>query len=238
MEEKKESSSNDVPVLDVTDYFSWRSKMKAYLKKFGIWEIVINPPAPSNKKGKPAAQKEAKKDNTTALKFLLDGLPSSLKESVGEFTSAKDLWFKLESEYQKAKPEPEKADQKSEDKPPEELNQEEDKQEEDSSKGMNSCDYDSLCDEIEKVLANDDEAMLKAKQRTINYVCHIDLRADWFLNKVDLNQSDYKAFRTTTFDYMDNLQKQNVELKELLKKLKHEGVGWLKLLKEKEEEKE
>ena len=89
MEEKKELSSNDVPVLDVTDYFSWRGKMKAYLKKFGIWEIVINPPVPSNKKGKPAAQKEAKKDNTTALKFLMDGLPSSVKESVGEYTSEK-----------------------------------------------------------------------------------------------------------------------------------------------------
>ena len=76
MEEKKESSSNDVPILHITYYFSWRSKMKAYLKKFGVWEIVINPPAPSNKKGKSAAQKEAKKDNTTALKFLLDGLPN------------------------------------------------------------------------------------------------------------------------------------------------------------------
>ena len=214
MEEKKESSSNDVPVLDTADYFSWRSKMKAYLKKFGVWEIVINPPAPSNKKGKSAAQKEAKKDNTTALKFLMDGLPSSVKESVGEFTSAKDLWFKLESEYQKARPEPEKTNQELEDKPLEEL-----KQEEDSSKGMNSCDYDSLCDEIEKVLADDDEAMLKAKQRIINYVCNIDLRADWYLNKVDLNQSDYKMFRTTTFDYMDNLQKQNVELKSCLRNL-------------------
>ena len=176
-------------------------------------------PAPSNKKGKLAAQKEAKKENTTALKFLMDGLPSSVKESVGEYTSAKDIWFKMESEYQKARPEPEKADQKSEDKPPEELNQEEDKQEEDSSKGMNSCDYDSLCDEIEKVLADDDEAMLKAKQRIINYVCNIDLRADWFLNKVDLNQSDYKMFRMKTFDYMDNLQKQNVELKSCLRNL-------------------
>ena len=57
--------------------------MKAYLKKFGIWEIVINPPAPSNKKGKSVAPKETKKDNTTALKFLMDGLPSSVKESVG-----------------------------------------------------------------------------------------------------------------------------------------------------------
>ena len=117
----------------------------------------------------------------------MDGLPSLVKESVGEYTSAKDLWFKLESEYQKARPEPKKTDQESEDKPPEEeLNQEED-----SSKGMNSCDYnDSLCDEIEKVLVDDDEAMLKAKQRIINYVCNIDLSVDWFLNKVDLNQSD------------------------------------------------
>ena len=119
MEGKKGSSSNDVPVLDIADYFSWSSKMKAYLKKFGVWEIVINPPLPSNKKGKTAAQKEVKKDNTTALKFLMDGLPNSVKESVREYTSAKDLWFKLESEYQKARPEPEKTDQESEDKPPE-----------------------------------------------------------------------------------------------------------------------
>ena len=76
MKENEVSSSNDVPILDMTDYFSWRSKMKAYLKKFGVWEIVINPLAPSNKKGKSAAQKETKKDNTTALKFLMDGLPS------------------------------------------------------------------------------------------------------------------------------------------------------------------
>ena len=130
--------------------------MKDYLKKFGIWEIVINPPAPSNKKGKLAAQKEAKKDNTIALKFLMDGIPSSVKESVGEYTSEKDLWFKLESEYQKEKPEPEKIDQKLEDKPPEELNQEED-----SNKGMDSCDYNSLCDEIEKVLVKDDEGLSK-----------------------------------------------------------------------------
>ena len=59
---------------------------------------------------------------------------------------------------------------------------------------MDSCDYDSLCDEIDKVLADDDEAMLEAKQRIINYVCHIDLRADWFLNKVDLNQFEYDAY--------------------------------------------
>ena len=74
--------------------------MKAYLKKFGVWEIMVNPPAQSNKKTKSATQKNAKKDNAIALKFLMDGLSSSVRESVGEHTSAKDLWFKLESEYQ------------------------------------------------------------------------------------------------------------------------------------------
>ena len=70
------------------------------MKKFCVWEIVVNPPAQSNKKTKSAAQKDAKKDNTIALKFLMDGLSISIRESVGEHTSAKDLWFKLESEYQ------------------------------------------------------------------------------------------------------------------------------------------
>ena len=122
MEAKAESSRNDVHVLDVTDYFGWRSKMKAYLKKFGVWEIVINPPTPSNKKGKAVAQKEAKKDNATALKFLMGGLPNSVKESVEKYTSSKDLQFKLESEYQKERLELEKTDQELEEKAPEEIN--------------------------------------------------------------------------------------------------------------------
>ena len=101
MDAKTKSPSNDeVPVLDVTDYFGWRSEMKAYLKKFGVWEIAVNPPAHFNKKTKSAAQKDAKKNNTIALKFLMDGLSSSVRESVGKHTSAKALWFKLESEYQ------------------------------------------------------------------------------------------------------------------------------------------
>ena len=108
MEEKEESSSNDVPILDMTDYFTCSIKMKAYLENFGVWQILINTPTPSNKKGEATTQKEAKKDNATALKFLIDGLPNSVKESVGEYTSAKDPSFKLEREYQKEKPKLEK----------------------------------------------------------------------------------------------------------------------------------
>ena len=127
----------------------------------------------------------------------------------------------LEINYYKEIQKPEKTDQESEDKPPEELNQEEYKQEEDSSKGMDNFDCSMpIFDEVENAITENDEAMLKSKPRIINYVCNIDLKADWYLNKVDLNQSDYKMFRMTTFDYMDNLQKKNVELKELLKKLK------------------
>ena len=74
--------------------------MKAYLKKYGVSEIVINVAAPSNKKSKAANQKEAKKNNTTTLNFLLDGLPNSIREILGEFTFSRELWLKLEGDYQ------------------------------------------------------------------------------------------------------------------------------------------
>ena len=48
----------------------------------------------------------------------MDGIPSLVKQSVGEYTLEKVLWFKLESEYQKARPEPEKTYRESDDKPP------------------------------------------------------------------------------------------------------------------------
>ena len=96
VEEKVCTTVDVVPVFDEVDYFGWRDRMKAYFKKYGVWEIVINVVAPSNKKSKATNQKESKKNNTTTLKFLLDGLPVSIKESLGEFTSAREIWLKLE----------------------------------------------------------------------------------------------------------------------------------------------
>ena len=43
----------------------------------------------------------------------MDGLPSLVKESVGQYTSYTDLWFKLERKYQKERLEPENIDQES-----------------------------------------------------------------------------------------------------------------------------
>ena len=206
--------------------------MKAYLKKFGFWEIVINPPTPSNKNGTSVAQKEAKKDNTTALKFLMDGLPSSVKESVGENTSAKDLWFKLEREYQQARPEPEKTNQESEDKPPEELNQEED-----SRKGMNSCDYnDSLCDEIEKVLADNDEGISKVSQEIHLTLLNIDLGAKWFMNTINMNHSDFTKFKKKILDSLNEYQQNTMTMKVFLVKLKHKDKELQDQMKDKDVE--
>ena len=99
-EEKVCISVDVVPIFNKHNYFGWRAKMKAFLKKYGVWEIVVNAANPSKKKTKVEAQKEAKKNNATALKFLLDGLPSSIRDSLGEFTSARELWLKMESDYQ------------------------------------------------------------------------------------------------------------------------------------------
>ena len=101
MEGREELSNDDVPILDMTDYFGWRRNMKYYLKKFGVWDIVINPPIPSRKKTNTVAQNDANKDNTISLKFVFDELSSSIKESVGEQNSTKYLWFMIESEYKR-----------------------------------------------------------------------------------------------------------------------------------------
>ena len=100
MAKKADSSKIEVPLFDETDYFAWRAKMKDFLKRFGVWEIVINAHVPSKKQSKAAAKKEAQRNDSTTLKFILDGLPSSIKKNVEECTSAKDPWSKLEKEYQ------------------------------------------------------------------------------------------------------------------------------------------
>jgi hypothetical protein len=52
-------------------------------------------------KSKFAAQREGKKNDALALKTILSGLSSPIKESMGKCTSTKDLWLKLEETYQR-----------------------------------------------------------------------------------------------------------------------------------------
>ena len=87
MEGSTKLIDHEVPVLEESNYFGWRSKMKGYLKQFGVWEIVVNPPNHPSKKTKAAVEK----DNKFALKLLMEGLSSPIKESIGKYTSSKDL---------------------------------------------------------------------------------------------------------------------------------------------------
>ena len=53
MDAKIESSRNDeVQVLDVVNYFGWRSKMKSYFNKLSVREIVVNQLVQPNNKRK------------------------------------------------------------------------------------------------------------------------------------------------------------------------------------------
>jgi hypothetical protein len=69
----------------------------------GVWKEVIGESIPLKNKSKFAAQREEKKNDALALKTILSGLSSSIKESMGQCTSMKDLWLKLEETYQKKK---------------------------------------------------------------------------------------------------------------------------------------
>ena len=72
---------------------------------------------------------------------------------------------------------------------------------------MDSCDYnDSLCDEIEKVLAEDDEGISKTAHEIHLTLLNIDLRANWFLNTVNMNQSDFTKFKKKILDSLNEYQ--------------------------------
>ena len=88
---------------------------------------------------------------------------------------------------------------------------------------MDSCNSnDSLCDEIEKVLADDDEGLSKAAHEIHLTLLNIDLRANWFLNTVNLNQSDFTKFKKKILDSLNEYQQKTMAMKVLLVKLKHE----------------
>jgi hypothetical protein len=75
---------------------------EVHFKEIGasIWKETIDGSVPLKNKSKFAAQREEKKNHAFALKTILSGLSSSIKESMGQCTSNKDLWLNLEKTYQ------------------------------------------------------------------------------------------------------------------------------------------
>jgi hypothetical protein len=92
-------------ILDKENYSTWRIEMRVHLKEMGacIWKTTIGGSVSLNNKSKFAAQREGKKNAALDLKTILSGLSSPIKESMVQFTSAKDIWIKLEDTYQSKK---------------------------------------------------------------------------------------------------------------------------------------
>jgi hypothetical protein len=96
-------STNEAPLFDGTNYSSWRERMKRYLKSrgSGVWDsVVCKPWYLTTSKNKSKTAKEAKRNNSMALKAIQNGLSDQVKENMGHCTSAKVLWLQLENSYQ------------------------------------------------------------------------------------------------------------------------------------------
>jgi hypothetical protein len=79
--------------------------MRIHLREMGatIWKTTIGGLVSLKNTSKFAAQREGKKNDALSLKTILSGLSSPIKESMGQCTSTKDLWLKLEETYQSKK---------------------------------------------------------------------------------------------------------------------------------------
>jgi hypothetical protein len=110
-------STNEAPLFDGTNYLSWRENMKRYLKSrgSGVWDSIVSKPwhlTTSKRKTKTA--KEARRNNSVALKAIQDGLSDQVKENMRHYKSAKELWLQLENCYQNETQEEEKSYQSEE----------------------------------------------------------------------------------------------------------------------------
>ena len=96
---------DEIPILDEGNYSTWRIDMRVYLKTMGdaIWKETIGGSVPLKNKSKFAAQREEMKNDALALKTILSGLSSPIKDSMGQCTSANDVQLKLEETYQNKK---------------------------------------------------------------------------------------------------------------------------------------
>jgi hypothetical protein len=75
--------------------------MRVYLKTMEetIWKAAIGGSVPLKNKSKFATQREGKKNYALSLNTILSGLSIPIKDSMGQCTSAKDLWLRLEEIY-------------------------------------------------------------------------------------------------------------------------------------------
>jgi hypothetical protein len=74
--------------------------MKGYLetKGEGVWNTFVGLVTSKNQ-----SKLAAKKNNAVALKTIFNGISNFVKKRIGQHSSAKDLWLKLEKVYKDKK---------------------------------------------------------------------------------------------------------------------------------------
>ena len=67
----------------------------------GVWYSLVSKPWHlTTSKRKTKIAKEARRNNSLALKVIQDGLSDQVKEKMRHYKYAKDLWLQLENCYQ------------------------------------------------------------------------------------------------------------------------------------------
>ena len=100
MDQQEGIPANIAPVLTKEGYALWSIRMRVYLQSlgYGVWNLVIYDYTPP-KRIRTTSQKESKKNKSREMEAILDALPQLVKENIGQCTSGKEPWVKLEKIY-------------------------------------------------------------------------------------------------------------------------------------------
>ena len=81
-------------------YEMWSCRMKVFLQAQGydVWKSIVTGYT-TTKKSKTTTRKELKRNNKITRDFIWEGLPDPVREKVGTFSLAKQLWDKLHNIY-------------------------------------------------------------------------------------------------------------------------------------------
>jgi hypothetical protein len=239
---------DEVPILDEKNYSTWRIEMRVHLKEMGvgIWKASIGGSISLKNMSNFAAQREGKKNDALALKTILSGLSSPIKESIGQCTSAKDLWLKLEETYQSKKEDLEEISNEGKESC-DDVGKKEDL-EDVSNEGKESSktlDCNNLkCDDIEYFSTSEEENLEIVCRESIN--CYpmeeVEEKLSELKEKVDRGlyeyrndhyYIDYSYISDNTKKFLKKSQRHILKLKEMLKEQEKSNKTQLE---EKEEE--
>ena len=82
-----------------------------------------------------------------------------------------------------------------------------------------------MCDEIEKVLPDDDEGISKETREIHLMLLNTNhLRANWFLNIVNMSQSFFMNLKKKILAALNEYQQKTMIVKVLLEKLKNKDI--------------